>query len=153
MAEELEVLALTFARDALDKQDAVLSELRARTGTLLAASSIVSSFLGATAIGRDGLSGWSVVALVALAGGLALCVAILLPRSDLSFSIDGPRVYEDLYELRSDVLEVHQRLAYDLRRRWLENQRTVERLFGTFRLACGALALELAAWALALAVT
>jgi hypothetical protein len=123
MAEELEVLALNFARDALDKQDAVLSELRARTGTLLAASSIVSSFLGATAIGRDGLSGWGVVALGGLAVSLALCVAILLPRSELSFSIDGPRVYEDLYELRSDALEVHQRLAYDLRRRWLENQR------------------------------
>jgi hypothetical protein len=70
----------------------------------LAASSIVSSFLGATAIGRDGLSGWGVVALGGLAVSLALCVAILLPRSELSFSIDGPRVYEDLYELRSDAL-------------------------------------------------
>jgi hypothetical protein len=89
MADELEVLALDFARDALDKQDAVLAELRARTGTLLAASSIVSSFLGATAIGRDGLSGWSIAALVALAASLALCLAILLPRSDRSFSIDG----------------------------------------------------------------
>jgi hypothetical protein len=153
MADELEVLALQFARDALDKQDGVLAELRARTGTLLAASSIVSSFLGATAISRDGLSGWSIVALVALGASLALCVAILLPRSDLSFSIDGPRVYEELYDLRGTPLEVHHRLAYDLRRRHADNQRTVERLFSTFRLACGTLALELAAWALALAVT
>jgi hypothetical protein len=153
MADELEVLVLAFARDALDKQDAVLAELRARTGTLLAASSIVSSFLGATAIGRDGLSGWSIAALVALAASLALCVAIFVPRSDLSFSIDGPRVYEELYALRGDPLEIHHRLAYDLRRRHTDNQRTVERLFGTFRLACGALGVELAAWALALAVT
>jgi hypothetical protein len=153
MAEELEVLALAFAREALDKQDATLSELRARTGTLLAASSIVSSFLGATAIGRDGLSGWSVAALVALAASLALCVAILLPRAELSFSVDGPKVYEELYELRGDPLEVHHRLAYDLRRRHADNQRTVERLFGTFRFACGALAFELTSWALALAIT
>jgi len=108
-AEELEVLALGFARDALDKQDAVLAELRARTGTLLAASSIVASFLGATAIGRDGLSLWSVAALIALAASLALCVVILLPRSDLSFSLDGPRVYEELYEFRGNPLEVHHR--------------------------------------------
>jgi hypothetical protein len=153
MAEELEVLALGFARDALDKQDAVLAELRARTGTLLAASSIVASFLGATAIGRDGLSLWSVAALIALAASLALCVVILLPRSDLSFSLDGPRVYEELYEFRGNPLEVHHRLAYDLRRRHEDNQEIVERLFGTFRLACGSLACELALWALALAVT
>jgi hypothetical protein len=124
MAEELEVLALGFARDALDKQDAVLAELRARTGTLLAASSIVASFLGATAIGRDGLSLWSVAALIALAASLALCVVILLPRSDLSFSLDGPRVYEELYEFRGNPLEVHHRLAYDLRRRHEDNQRS-----------------------------
>jgi hypothetical protein len=111
MADELEVLALQFARDALDKQDGILAELRARTGTLLAASSIVSSFLGATAIGRDGLSGWSIVALVALGASLALCVAILLPRSDLSFSIDGPRVYEELYDLRA----ILSRFTTDLR--------------------------------------
>jgi len=153
MADELEVLALGFARDALDKQDAVLSELRARTGTLLAASSIVASFLGATAIGRHGLSVWSVLALVGLGASLGLCVWILLPRSDLSFSVDGPRVYEELYEFKDEPLEVHHRLAYDLRRRHGENQRTVERLFGLFRLACAALGLELALWALALAVT
>jgi hypothetical protein len=153
MADELEVLALDFARDALSKQDTVLAELRARTGTLLAASSIVASFLGATAISRDGLSAWSVLALVSLAASLTLCVVILLPRADLSFSIDGPRVYEELFELRGDPLEVHHRLAYDLRRRHADNQRTVERLFSTFRLACGTLGVELAAWALALAVT
>jgi hypothetical protein len=58
-----------------------------------------------------------------------------------------------LYDFRGDPLEVHHRVAYDLRRRHRHNQNIVERLFGTFRLACGALALELALWALALAVT
>ena len=113
----------------------------------------MSSFLGATAVGRDGLSGWSVAALVALGICLALCVAILVPRTDLSFSVDGPKVYEELYELRDDPLEVHHRLAYDLRGRHETNQAIVERLFRVFRLACGALAVELLLWALALAVT
>jgi hypothetical protein len=40
---------------AVGQQEAVLNELRSRTGTLLAASSLVVSFLGSRAIDRSGL--------------------------------------------------------------------------------------------------
>jgi Mn-containing catalase len=153
VAEELEVVAMRFASEALDKQDATLSELRARTGTVLAASSIVASFLGATAISRDGLSVWSIAALVALGATLVLCVTVLLPREDVSFSVDGPEVYEELYEWRDDLPEVHRRLAYALKRQHAHNQKAVEGLFDRFRLACATLGAELLLWALALAVT
>ena len=153
MADELEVVAMRFAGDALDKQDAVLAELRARTGTLLAASSIVASFLGATAIGRDGLSVLSILALLALGASLVLCVTVLLPREDVSFSVHGPEVYEELYEWRDDPAEVHRRLTYALKRQHERNQRSVEALFDRFRWACLALGAELLFWALALAVS
>lgn len=74
-------------------------------------------------------------------------------REDVSFSVDGSEVYEELYEWRGDPAEVHRRLAYALKRQHAHNQQTVEALFDRFRLACGALGAELLLWALALAVT
>jgi hypothetical protein len=43
---DLEKLAYDSALRALDKQEKVLEELRARTGILLATSSLAASFLG-----------------------------------------------------------------------------------------------------------
>jgi hypothetical protein len=53
-----ERIALIFeeSRRALDQQEKVLDNLRARTGVLLTAASIASTFLGAAAGGGD----WSV---------------------------------------------------------------------------------------------
>lgn len=66
MTIELEQLAQEFASRSLAQQEDVLRELRTRTATLLAAASLTASFLGAAAIDRDGLSVWSVLALVSL---------------------------------------------------------------------------------------
>jgi hypothetical protein len=52
----------------LTQQESSLNELRARTGTLIAAASIVTSFLGGAAIARDGrlfvCYRWATVALL-----------------------------------------------------------------------------------------
>ena len=75
MADDVPSLVLDLALRALDQQEREVSELRARTNTVVAAAALTASFLGAAAIREHGgLSAWSVVALAVLvvAGGLCL---------------------------------------------------------------------------------
>lgn len=46
MPDDLESLAFDLSLRALGQQEKVLEELRARTGTLLTAAALVTSFLG-----------------------------------------------------------------------------------------------------------
>lgn len=50
MADDLARMAYDASLRSLDKQDELLSELRSRTGLLLAASSLAASFLGEPAL-------------------------------------------------------------------------------------------------------
>jgi hypothetical protein len=52
----LEQTTYELALRALAQQEHALTEIRARTGTLLTASSLIASFLGAQAIARNGLN-------------------------------------------------------------------------------------------------
>jgi hypothetical protein len=54
---ELERLTYDLSLRTLGQQEAVLGELRSRTGILLTASALVTSFLGARAL-QDGASPW-----------------------------------------------------------------------------------------------
>ena len=72
----LHQLAYELSLRSLSQQESVLNELRERTGTLLAASSLVASFLGARAIG-EGLGWATVVALIAF--------AVSFSRASMSF--------------------------------------------------------------------
>jgi hypothetical protein len=66
-------LAYTTAIRALDRQERSLEELRARTGTLLAAASLVASFLGAQTIDRtNSLGTIEALALIALGVSIGL---------------------------------------------------------------------------------
>jgi hypothetical protein len=51
----VEALAYEQSRRAIEQQAAVLSELRSRTGAMLAAASLTASFLAAQAVERSGL--------------------------------------------------------------------------------------------------
>jgi hypothetical protein len=140
-------LAYELALRALDHQDGLLDELRARTGTLLAAASIVASFLGATAIDRGGLGFLAVGALVAFVMSIGASVYVLLPKRSLVFSINGPVVIEEAISAQLDLAETYLQLAY-----WTEdfrsaNVETVNRLFTWYRVAVFALLAEVCLWA------
>lgn len=143
MVGDLERLAYESALGALENQERVLDELRARTGVLLAASSVATSLLG----GRAVATGGSVVIVAAmLAFGLlvAASVVVLVPRRDaFPFSLSGPQVYEGLFAFRGDPNEIYRRLAYDLHRFWGANDTRIQPLFGAFQIACAALAIEI----------
>jgi hypothetical protein len=83
---ELAELAYTLSLRTLGQQEASLNELRARTGTLLAAAALVASFLGATAIARDGFDVWTACALIALVASVVFAARVLLPQGEMIFS-------------------------------------------------------------------
>jgi len=144
-------LSYAAAVRALDLQERSVEQLRARTGTLLAAGYLTASFLGAQAIrSRHGLGTLGVLALVSLAVGVLVCLYILLPKRGFVFSVSGPRIYESLYEYASDRDEVLRRLAYWLEGFWTNNQSQIDRLARCFPVAAVALTLQLLFWAIGL---
>lgn len=126
MAGEFEKLAYEAALRGLDKQEGLLEELRARTGILLAASSLAASFLGQQAFRNPSPRGLVISALVAFVVSIGASVFILLPKKDLIFSVAGAGLYEGLYAVRDDMSEVYRRLAYDSDRFWEANEGKIQ---------------------------
>lgn len=93
----VEEIVYQAAHDALGDQDSVVTGIRQRTGTLLAAHALVASFLGATTVKAKGLHGLSWAALAALLLGLVVS-AVLLSNWKLRFAIDAPDFYAELYD-------------------------------------------------------
>lgn len=92
----LEEITYEAGRDALADQESIVSGIRQRTGTLLAAQAIVASFLGAAALREDGAGAWEWGAIAALLLGLLLAAVVLSPWR-LRFSVDARALYEALY--------------------------------------------------------
>jgi hypothetical protein len=120
----------------------------ARTGPLLTAAALSVSFLGAQAIGREGLGPFAWAALVAFAVSLMATLYVLLPKDHLVFALDGPELYVALYEFRDDMPEVHRRVAYWVAGFRADNQDTLDRLSDAYRMATLALVAQVLLWAL-----
>jgi hypothetical protein len=147
-------LAYATAVRALDRQERSLEELRARTGTLLAAASLVASFLGAQTIDRtNSLRTIEALALIALGVSIGACTYVLLPKQEFVFTLNGIRLYETLYAYRDDEGELHRRLAYWLEGYWRDNQAKIDELARWFFAAALGLVLQLVFWTWALADT
>lgn len=142
MAGEFERLTYEAAQRGLDKQERILEEMRARTGTLLAASSLATSFLGSQAFRDQGANSLAAVALAAFVVTIGASVFILLPKRGLAFSEAGSDLLGDLYPLRGDLPEVHRRLAYELYCLWMSNDSTIGQLTRAYVIASCALAIE-----------
>jgi hypothetical protein len=150
----LSELSYESAVRALEVQERAVDQLRSRTGTLLAVSSLSASFFGAETIQRTGgLGTLGGLALICLVGSIALCIYVLLPKSGFVFSVSGPAVYRRLYEYADDDREVRRRLTYWLEEYWIANEAKVETL-GRFYFAAGVgLVAQLIFWSWALAAT
>jgi hypothetical protein len=97
-------LSYELSLRTLSQQESSPNELRGRTGTLIAAAALVASFLRGAAISRDGIDGWSVVALIAFVASIGLATGVFPPKEHLIFSVHGSALYED--EIRDDVFEI-----------------------------------------------
>jgi hypothetical protein len=93
----LEEITYEAGRSALADQESLVTGIRQRTGTLLAANALVASFLGATTVREQGLHvlGW--IALLALVLGL-VTAAVLLAPWHLKFAVDARELYDELYQ-------------------------------------------------------
>ncbi len=150
----LAALAYELSLRTLSQQESSLNELRARTGTLIAAASFVTSFLGGAAISRNGLDGWSVAALAAFVLSISLATWVLLPKGKLIFSVHGSALFED--EIAADVFEIgetHRRLAYWLDGYHADNEPKLGGLFTCYRWATLLLLAEVVFWCVRLALS
>lgn len=148
MAGEFEKLAYEEAVRGLDKQEALLEALRARTGVLMAASFLAASLLGQEAFQDSGPHGLAITAVVAFVVSIGAAVFILLPKTNLVFAAAATDFYEGFYDLRSDMTEVYRRLAYDVDHLWDSNENEIRRLSWAFVLAAGSFVVEVVSWAI-----
>ena len=86
MADEgrLEDLAYALSLRALEQQERVLEELRARTGVLLAATALVASFLGGRALSSAASPWFTLPGVAAATASILLAVYLLAPKSKLN---------------------------------------------------------------------
>jgi hypothetical protein len=141
---EPERIAYEIAVRALAQQEGSLDDLRGRAGTLLAASSIVTSFLGGRALDTSGLDGWTTAALSVFAATVAASIYVLWPRADLIFAVNGPRAYEVLYG--QGTAEIHRTLAYWIQGFRNQNQDAIIWLNRAYSLGAAAVVLDVILW-------
>lgn len=149
----LEQTTCELAVRALSQQEQGLVELRARTGTLLTAASLIASFLGAQAIARSGLSEWVVLALSAFCLSVALSIYLLLPRRRVSFVLDVRDIYEALVGVRHDSAAVHRSLAFGIQELRASNEPIVESASRLFVVSGISLLLQIGFLVVAIAVS
>jgi hypothetical protein len=152
VAGRLEELAYSLSLRALAQQENVVEELRARTGALLTAAAVVTSFLGARALDRPNDHWLALVGLGLAILSILLAVYVLAPKSDLDFALSGPAVYEHFATEDAELAEVHRTLTYWNQDAWESNQGVIDGLVAAFRWACLALVLAVAIWSFQLAL-
>lgn len=139
------------AQKSLEQQERQVTELRQRTGTLLAAAALTASFFGAATLERDAL------AMPVVLAGVALAVTVLsglyvLYSHRLEFAIDARRLYDALEADGDDPDRLHLRLAFGLRDTRQRNGERVDSLARCLALAAVALVAQIACWTWALAL-
>jgi hypothetical protein len=138
---------------AITQQEAALDGLRARTGTLLAAASITTAFIGGEALVREPglvLGAWAAIIAFCIVGGLAM--TILWPWT-WRFSHDASVLIEDHVNIpaRRQAEQLQLFLARTNDANWDANQRKLERLFWCFRVGSLCLGAEVVLWIVVLA--
>jgi hypothetical protein len=149
-------LAYEASVRAIDDQAKVLDDLRSRSGTLLAASALVASFLGSRALAAA--NGIEVVSFNGLAVGafvlLAVLALIILWPFRFGSDLSAAEVIE-IIDSRADnepvtAAEAYRELALQLERTYDLNAVKARLMFWLLRAAILALVCEVAAWILVL---
>ena len=152
MAASVEELVFDLSLDGLSEQRNTLRDVRARSATLLTASSIVTSFAGGRAIDAAGFGVVTGAALVAFFFTLVPAIHLLAASGEGRFSIEGARLYSDLAPTEASLEEAYVLLAGEIHKARQQNRPLVHRAFWSLRLGFGALILEATLFLLALAL-
>lgn len=142
MAGEFEKLAYQAALRRLDKQERLVEELRARTGVLLAASSLAASVLGQQAFRYPHPRPLVIAALAGFVASIGIAALVLMPQASLQFAESPANFQEDLFEVREEIAEVYRELTLGLDRFWRSNDLVIATMARGYRLASVALMVE-----------
>ena len=153
MPADLEKLAYDSALRALDKQERLVEELRARAGIVLAASSLAVTFLGGRGFGGPGPVALAAVAMLSFVVSVSAVAFVLLPRFGLRFSASASGVISSLTEFRGDPGGLMARAADFFDRLWEQNDPIVYRLGRALSIAIVALGIEVLALSVLLGAT
>lgn len=148
-------LVLEQVNRALSQQIGSLEAVRSRAGTVVATSSIASSFLGAANLRDRALGGSALVltilALISLAVVVLSTVTIILPYGWRT-GFDGHRALTDYVEADppASLEEMQRSFAYYMQSDLDSNTHKLNRLYRALQVSVVATGLEVAFWLLAL---
>ena len=142
MAASVTELVFDLSLDSLSQQRDVLTDVRARSATLLTASSIVTSFLGGRAIDAVGLNAVTGTAVAAFLLTLTPAIYLASTTGETRLLIDGPRLYAELATAEASLDEAYVALADEIDAVRQENRAIVERTLRALRLGFVALIAE-----------
>lgn len=142
--------AYAVARAALNEQHESIRDLRARTGALLTATSVVVSFLGARALTADHLRGFAFAGLAVFVLSLVLCLYVLLPTRKIESLAKGSALLDLTLADPDPVTDAYRRLASTCDAIAVTNESHIERLGEVFTLASAAIVIEVLMWGLQL---
>lgn len=144
MAETTQAMIHEEALRGIARQQSVIDNLRTRSGTLFAAASLVSAFLGAQALQREPqLDGLAWIAVGSFFMLFVVAMLVLWPWT-FKFVLNPEILIEDHMTKSVPQLQVY--LARIWRENYEWNQRKVKQLSVLFRLGLVALVVEVLAW-------
>lgn len=126
--------------------------MRARTGALLTATSVVVSFLGARALTTSQLRGVALIGLGVFVLSLVLCLYILLPTKRIESLAAGGVLFGSTHPQSDPATDTYQRLAETCDRISATNESHIEMLGRVLTLASAAIVIEVLLWGLQLAI-
>lgn len=153
--DERYTLLLEQVTRALTQQVSAIDTLRTRAGTVVAAASLVSSFLGATTLAKSHLPAPALalvlLALLALVTTVIATVIILWPYTWRT-GFDGHEALAKYIEADppADLDEMRRSFAYYMQEDITKNRAKLNRLYVVFQVAVVAIGLEVVFWLAAL---
>lgn len=152
-AEQLYKVAYDEAVRALAEQREALDSLRSRTGLLLSAAAITTSFLGAQALQSGNVNSFAWLALVGFVGVAAVSLVILWPRrwESMVNPHDMIATYIESAEPVS-IEKLHRELSIHMNGSYLDNRDGFRKLVVFFQTASVLLAVEVGLWIVAIAM-
>jgi hypothetical protein len=139
---------------ALSEQQVVIDSFRTRTGLLLSAAAITTSFLGAQALKVGDLTPPVWLAMAGFVGVSLASLAILWPR-EWEFSAHPQEVIGTYIEAETPtpIEAVHRDLSLHMYSSYNENQAGLGKLAVFFQIASGLMTAEVILWIIAIAST
>lgn len=149
--ESPEDLAYAESTRAIELQARMLDELRSRCGTLIAAASVTTAFLGSAALEHSSLDAVAVLALLAFLGVLGLALWILMPRAGWAFSLGADTLLLDWQNQRcGDLAEMKAFLARQIEANWATNDQVIKAFCIKFSVATCLLGTDALLWTIKL---